>query len=50
MFRVIGVAGLRVVDASIMPSLTNANTLAAAFGIAEKGAEMVLNYWNLGII
>jgi len=40
--RVHGVAGLRVIDASIMPRLTAGNTNAPCMMIGEKGADLVL--------
>ncbi|OGA02216.1 MAG: hypothetical protein A3H35_14605 [Betaproteobacteria bacterium RIFCSPLOWO2_02_FULL_62_17] len=40
--RVRGVGGLRVIDASIMPTVTTGNTNAPATMIGAKGAAMVL--------
>ncbi len=40
--RVRGIERLRVIDASVMPTITSANTNAAAIVIGEKGADLVL--------
>lgn len=39
--RVRGIDGLRVIDASVMPTMPSANTNAATLMIAEKGAAMI---------
>lgn len=40
--RVMGMGALRVIDASVMPTIPSGNTNAPVMMIAEKGAEMVL--------
>lgn len=39
--RVHGIQGLRIIDASIMPTITNANTNAPTIMIAEKAADFI---------
>jgi choline dehydrogenase len=39
--RVHGVAGLRIADASVMPTITSGNTNAPTLMIAERAAEWI---------
>ena len=44
--KVHGLAGLRVIDASIMPTITGSNIHAPTVMIAEKGADKILQQWS----
>jgi choline dehydrogenase len=39
--RVYGINGLRIVDASVMPSIPSNNTVATVYAIAERGADLI---------
>ena len=40
--RLRGVDGLRVIDASVMPTQVSGNSQAAVFMLAERGADFIL--------
>jgi choline dehydrogenase len=40
--RVHGVEALRVIDASVMPTVTSGNIVAVCFLIGARGADMIL--------
>jgi len=42
---VYGVSKLRVIDCSIMPTITGAHTVAPAYMIGEKGADLIKSTW-----
>lgn len=44
--RVYGIQNLRVVDASIMPTVPSANTNAAVMMIGHKAGVMILEDWS----
>ncbi|HAB92315.1 MAG TPA: choline dehydrogenase, partial [Pseudomonas sp.] len=41
-----GLTGLRVIDASVMPTITGSNIHAPTVMIAEKGADKILQRWR----
>jgi choline dehydrogenase-like flavoprotein len=46
--RVLKTKGLRVVDASIIPEIPNANINSVVYMIADKASEMILEDWGRG--
>lgn len=45
--RVNGLTNLRVIDASVMPTMVSGNIKAAVNMIAERGASLIYDSWNI---
>ena len=45
-FRVHGVKGLRVVDASVFPALVRGNLASLVYAVAERGADFIKEDWE----
>lgn len=45
--RVKGISGLRVVDASVIPTQISGNVMATAYAVAEKGADLIKKDYGL---